>query len=350
AQQTQNAHQANVKKDATLREIAGIWTGEMQFTRMEGFENMPAEQLPANIEEIIAEILSKPAGMELEIEEDGNWYLDVDIEMGMMIGSNDFDDYEGGSILLTLKDGTFNISYKENINEDGIQGSASLEFNGSVFESSGGLTIEGRMLLSANQGDAQIFEEGNYKLALSEAAEPEANDSGIDSGTDAGAQVPEANGGAEATTDLSTSERPDLGDFLWYLDGVYYDGVPDGSILLTDFSDLKGGWKALFYYDPDNIANAFGYDFLNIALDGEVGSATMTLDWYMYVWEDESYDKSGDSDTILSGAFDQDGITVSGDGYRIVMYAFYELNAKQYGLGYMELQSGEPTFVALIRP
>jgi hypothetical protein len=289
--------------------------------------------------------------MELEIEEDGNWSFNVDIETGMMFSSDDYDydQYEESPMLLTLKNGAFNVSYKEEINEDDMQGSASLEFSGKVYEDSDGLYIEGSMLLSGKQGDVKIVEEGSYKVALSEAAEPEADDADIntDSETD-----DETGYDSEQTAaaDYSTTERPDLGDFLWYLDGVYYDGSPDGSMPISDFSELTGSWKALFYYDPENTVNAFGYEFLNVSLNGEADNVTMTLDWYMYVGETEDYDKSGEADTLLTGSHDYDGITAGSEGYWIFLYAFYEYNGQQYALGYMELQSGEPTFVALVRP
>lgn len=43
-------------------------------------------------------------------------------------------------------------------------------------------------------------------------------------------------------------------------------------------------------------------------------------------------------------------MNVSDAGYRIYVTDFYILNAKQYGVGYMEFQSVEPTYVALVRP
>lgn len=54
-----------LKTDATLEDIVGTWLGEMQFTKMEGFDRFPPDQLPDNFSEIIDKILSRPTAMNL---------------------------------------------------------------------------------------------------------------------------------------------------------------------------------------------------------------------------------------------------------------------------------------------
>jgi hypothetical protein len=349
---------ANVKKDATLNDITGTWEGEMQITRMDGFDKLPADELPENFEEMAAEIMSKPAAMTLEIEEDGNWAFDADIATGMSFSSDDYDNgkYSESPLLLTgLKNGAFNVSYKEEIDEDGIKGTATMKFSGTVYKDSDGLYIEGKVQLTAQRDGVTINEEGRYKVTRNAPEETAEASAGSESGDEDQAVEDQAvndtpDSEEPGISDLSTTERPDLGDFLWYLDSVYYEGQPDGTKPLASFSEIKGSWKALFYYDPDNIANAFGYEFLNVEFAGDAENVSMKLDWYMYTAESENYDRSGDEDTVLNGTLSGGGLSAGSPGYDISVTSFYELDGKQYGVGYLELQSGEPTYVALVRP
>jgi hypothetical protein len=56
---------------------------------------------------------------------------------------------------------------------------------------------------------------------------------------------------------LSTEERPDLGDFLWYTEDVAYDGVPSDANIIDNISPLTGSWKALIQsvYAPFGFKN-----------------------------------------------------------------------------------------------
>ena len=72
----------------------------------------------------------------------------------------------------------------------------------------------------------------------------------------------------ETGVNLSTEERPDLGDFLWYTEDVAYDGVPSDANIIDNISPLTGSWKALIIYDPNNEYDAGAMEFLNVALAG----------------------------------------------------------------------------------
>ncbi len=54
------------------------------------------------------------------------------------------------------------------------------------------------------------------------------------------------------STDLSTDKRPNLEDFLWYTESVFYDGVPAEVVNIEELGTVTGSWKALIIYDPDN--------------------------------------------------------------------------------------------------
>ncbi len=159
----------NVKTDAQLSDIIGYWEGTILFTRMEGFENIPPEDLPPDLDmkATIAEIMASPAPMEIEFEEDGNWELEIDIMEGMLMGSRDYDreEYESSPLIIKkLDNGSFNVDFSEKIDEDGISGEAQLLLSGSVVEEDGELSIKGTFLITLVDNDIVITEEGEYTV------------------------------------------------------------------------------------------------------------------------------------------------------------------------------------------
>ena len=159
----------NVKTDAQLSDIVGYWEGTILFTRMEGFENIPAEDLPPDLDmkEAIAEIMASPAPMVIEFEEDGNWELDIDIMDGMLMGSRDYEreEYDSSPLIIKkLDNGSFNVEFSEKVDEDGISGEAKLNLIGSVVEKDGELSIVGTFLITMTQRDIVITEEGEYTV------------------------------------------------------------------------------------------------------------------------------------------------------------------------------------------
>jgi len=158
--------------------------------------------------------------------------------------------------------------------------------------------------------------------------------------------APEATG-----VSLSTEERPDLEDFLWYTEDVLYSGVPSDAAAITGLNTLTGGWKALIIYDPDNSMDSNAYEFLNIALAGTADDLSLTLDWYLIFWggEGESFDETDMEDTVFSGKWENGGLWASGAG-TIHITQFYSLHDKQYAIGTMDTPDGTPAFIALVRP
>ncbi|MGI6526986.1 MAG: hypothetical protein ACOX25_06340 [Caldicoprobacterales bacterium] len=158
--------------------------------------------------------------------------------------------------------------------------------------------------------------------------------------------APEETGGS-----LSTEERPDLEDFLWYTEDVAYNGVPADANIIDNIGPLTGSWKALILYDPDNEYDAGAMEFLNIALAGTAESLSLTLDWYQIFWanEGESFDETDMEDSVFLGKWEKGGLWASGAG-TIHLTQFYELNGKQYAVGTMDTPDGTPALVALVRP
>lgn len=155
----------------------------------------------------------------------------------------------------------------------------------------------------------------------------------------------------ETNTSLSTEERPDLGDFLWYTEDVAYNGVPSDADISDNIGSLTGGWKAIIIYDPNNEYEASAMEFLNIALAGTAKSLSLTLDWYQIFWanEGESFDETDMEDSVFSGKWENGGLWASGAG-TIHLTQFYEQNGKQYAVGTMDTPDGTPANIALVRP
>jgi len=154
----------------------------------------------------------------------------------------------------------------------------------------------------------------------------------------------------ETGVSLSTQERPDLEDFLWYTEDVAYDGVPSDANIIDNISPLTGSWNALIIYDPNNEYDAGAMEFLNVTLAGTAESLSLTLDWYRIFWanEGESFDETDMEDGLFSGKWENGGLWASGAG-TIRLTQFYEQNGKQYAVGTMDTPDGTPALVALVR-
>ena len=163
--------------------------------------------------------------------------------------------------------------------------------------------------------------------------------------------TPESQAPDAPPIDLSTEERPDLGDFLWYTEDVQYNGVPTDANTIDNIGSLIGGWKGLIFYDPNNKFNSIAMEFLNIHLAGTEDELILTFDWYSIFWanEGESFDETDMEDTVFSGKWQSEGVCASGAG-TIRLTQFYALDGKQYAVGTMDTPDGIPALVALVRP
>ena len=150
---------------------------------------------------------------------------------------------------------------------------------------------------------------------------------------------------------LSTTDRPDLSDFLWYVDDVLYNGLPEKKTPLTEFEKVTGGWKALIMYDPDNEQDASAIQFLNINISGASANVKLTLDWYLIFWANvgESVDETDLEDSSFTGRWENNGLWASGAG-TIRLTEFYSLNGNHYAVGIVDTPDGIPATIALTRP
>jgi hypothetical protein len=165
------------------------------------------------------------------------------------------------------------------------------------------------------------------------------------------AQADEPAQAETAVNELSTYERPDLGDFLWYTEDVFYNGVPDGAAIIDNVKYTTGGWKGLIIYDPDNDYGANAREFLNVDIAGTEEELEVTLDWYMLFisGEGNSLDETDMEDIVYDGGWVGGGIRAFGLG-ELRLRRLYDLNDKQYAFGTLDTPDGIPAFIALVRP
>lgn len=196
-------------------------------------------------------------------------------------------------------------------------------------EDSQGLTAEGDLpRLQNDEGNVQVYDtEGIEGIVDIEGAGNEFN-----------------------ISDYSTTEKPKLSDFMWYFDGVHYNGIPEDAVSIYDSEMLTGDWKGFIFYDPDRKFNSYALEFLNVNLDIQGQKAGVTFDLYQYCpAESEIIDVSGEK-MSFSGNFEAGAVYATG-GENVHIDTFYTLSDnKQYAVGYIDTVDGTPAYIALVRP
>lgn len=157
--------------------------------------------------------------------------------------------------------------------------------------------------------------------------------------------------GSESKVDLSTSERPELDDFMWYLEDVFHNGTPAGAAAINKFGYAAGGWKGLIVYDPEDDFGENAADFFNATISGAADEVTITLDWYLMIisGEEEIIDETDMEDTVFEGKWAKGGLWASGPA-TIHLTQFYELEGREYAIGTVDIPDGVPAVMALVRP
>ena len=159
----------------------------------------------------------------------------------------------------------------------------------------------------------------------------------------------------QATTqevNLNTTELPTVEDFSWYMDNWHYKGVPSDAVRITDYSQINGDWKMMYWWDADQVFDAYAEEIGNASLNWNGSTLSLTYKYGYIQWNDsERYDESDIAPTTYTGSENQDGFEViSSYGFSIYGLVFYSWNGAQYGFGVTLSQSGEPGTVLLVRP
>ena len=153
--------------------------------------------------------------------------------------------------------------------------------------------------------------------------------------------------------DYTPSGIPTVADFDWYMNGGRT--APQGAVRITDMSQITGDWKMLVWIDPDHkMYSEWSYILATLSVDVAGGSVTIMVQELTMVDED------GTTQDIshLSGPYQRTGGSLPGDGGvligelndRYIFTDFYTKDGKQYGIGTQEVPSGEPCYIALVRP
>ncbi len=78
-------------------------------------------------------------------------------------------------------------------------------------------------------------------------------------------------------------------------------------------------------------------------------AAAVTLNWHLIDFG-EGYQSDTDTPLTMNGAFDSGSVSAYSTSGNIELAAFYHSGDKQYGIGTMELPSGETVYIGLVRP
>lgn len=155
--------QLNIKEDAILQDLAGKWVGQMNFTKMEGYDTIPKEELPPDFDHLVAQALSTPTPATFEVDEEGNWELYIDLVEGMLLDSDDYDYEEYPTSPLQIKalnKGSFLIDVEDSEDEANTH----IYLSGNIVQGEGSLQIHGSFMVSLKMGETHILQEASYVL------------------------------------------------------------------------------------------------------------------------------------------------------------------------------------------
>ncbi len=142
-------------EEATLADIDGDWRGEFEFTRLEGYENLPDGQRPPDIVQLVEQTLAEKQNMHFDIRPDGVWVIDINGPIRVNINaSTDFGSPSPVKIE-RIENGVFALSFDD--------GSSAFELNCTVAENGDGMMLVGE-LLSTTEDGAVLTREGTFKL------------------------------------------------------------------------------------------------------------------------------------------------------------------------------------------
>lgn len=152
-------------------------------------------------------------------------------------------------------------------------------------------------------------------------------------------------------------EMPSLDDFLWFIDEIKNYGLPGDSVVITDFSVIKGYWKAYTETAPMFLDEPEYIEWFNAEISGEASDAVFTFHTEDFFGAEKNtgdvYDLSFREGENLTGEF-SGGVLILGDidnyGWEITIMVFYSRNNSQYAIGEIAWISGEKQNIALYRP
>ncbi len=160
----------------------------------------------------------------------------------------------------------------------------------------------------------------------------------------------------EATTEavnLNTTELPSRSSFSWYMDSWHYNGIPADAVKITDYNLINGDWKMMYWWDADQVFDAYAEEYGNASLSWNGSSLSLTYKFGYITWsETESYDESDIPPDTYVGNDTEYGFEITSQTYGLSISGleFYSWNGAQYAFGVTLSQSGDPGTVLLVRP
>ena len=183
-----------------------------------------------------------------------------------------------------------------------------------------------------------------------EVKSPEYDVEGIEGIVDIEEEEPEEKEDDIFGPDLATTERPKLSDFMWYFDGAYYNGIPDGVTYVYDSAQMVGDWKGFIFLDPERKMNSYAFQFMNVNLDIDGQRAFVVFDMYQYCPENsEAFDMNGEKQEY-SGNFENGAVYATGIGNVHIDTFYFGDDNREYAIGYLDTPDGTPAYLALVRP
>ena len=157
---------AELNADASVEDILGDWVGELTFTRLDGYENMPGA--PENIDEFIAAAKASSHKYTMSFREDGRWDLYIDFMSGMRFDATDMriDDpktpeEQTAHLYKGPEDGKITIS----VTMDGGGGNGGFfDLKSNVFTDSEGIGMSGKLLIELTNQGITITVGGDFTL------------------------------------------------------------------------------------------------------------------------------------------------------------------------------------------
>lgn len=364
---------AQLAADAGLNDAAGLWKGQFRFTALEGYESVPGA--PDNIDQMVEQLKSTPADMELELETDRSWGINLEGMMPLDVRSVDMmvkdpQTPEEASVHLFKgpDQGLVRIGPITTIEQDE---SGRFEVRAVVCEDARGELLVGDLLLEMAVQGASVRLTGSFELyreggqpavPASEPATAPPTEAPTappteaptapptEKPTDPPAEPPtekptESSSGTSAEIPREVEEPEEL-DFLWIYSMNDPAVLPDGAAELTELSEVLGAWKVLYVFDADGDSVRY---LGRLYLEPGQSNLLVRVD-PAQVEYGEGWKADASGDYTLEGKLKNGALMSSGPSGNLVIDTFYRHSKWEYAVGEFTMPSGEKGRVYLVRP
>lgn len=148
----------NIKTDATITDVAGLWVGKIRFSRITGFDLLPADEKPDNYEVIIDKALNSDQPCKITVYDDGEWKFYTEAMNAMFLDSNGLPEMK-----ITPRNGEFSISDTMDVDGSRQKKGALLTFDGAIVNEVP-LRLVGRIYMEMIMDSTKITVEGHYSV------------------------------------------------------------------------------------------------------------------------------------------------------------------------------------------